>query len=77
MRDCRNEYHQRLRAIMFAINAGFILGFGARRLKMVCDELVEMFPTLNANPLDFPGYEKKIKQYQEQTGDTPSFAERG
>lgn len=46
------------------------------RLKMTIDpgSFQEMFTTLKTmNPLDFPEYEEKIKQYQEQTKELGAF----
>ena len=76
--DCCNEYlfREDLSGSHYVCHkCRFHFRVSAReRLKMVCDEFVEMFSDLKTlNPLDFPGYEKKIKQYQEQTGEIDAF----
>lgn len=76
--DCCNEYlfREDLSGSHYVCHkCRFHFRVSAReRLKMVCDEFVEMFSDLKTlNPLDFPGYEKKIEQYQEQTGEIDAF----
>jgi acetyl-CoA carboxylase carboxyl transferase subunit beta len=40
------------------------------RIGMICDSFEELFKNLKTkNPLDFPDYETKVLQYQEETGE--------
>ncbi|HHZ18325.1 MAG TPA: acetyl-CoA carboxylase carboxyltransferase subunit beta [Acholeplasmataceae bacterium] len=76
--DCCNEYlfREDLSGSHYVCHkCRFHFRVSAReRLRMTCDSFTEMFAEMKTlNPLEFPGYENKIRQYQEQTGELDAF----